>query len=101
MISKLKYVKYPKEWGEQLYFTGRIRPLKPGDLDTLEDLRLRFAHKKGQPLSWKFDLEPLSIPGLMATMRRLWKHRYVVKFATSHNTLSDRPQYIKWYIWED
>ena len=97
-----KFVTYPKSFGTLLH-PHKEKQMMLADLETLEALRDYFWEKDGKPLSWKFDLEPISgdFDGLLAALDRLWCAGKIQKFASQFHTQSGRPEYIKWYIWEE
>jgi hypothetical protein len=104
-MRKIRYIRvFPKKFGTMLVAPGPPTA-KIGDweLGVLETLREHFWEKEGDVLSWKQELAPLAdkIDGLHTGLERLWKAGLIFKFASSFHTQSGRPQYIKWYIWEE
>ena len=102
-MNSLSFSYYPKKWGMQLHYTGRPRSLREEDLANLENLRVLFADRRPDPLSWKFDLKPVrgQFTDLLQSLHRLWACGYVVKFAQQDHTVHGNPEYISWLIWEE
>jgi hypothetical protein len=97
-----KFATYPKKFGIQIH-PPREESATEKDLETLEVLRDYFWEEEGKPLSWKIDLEPVSgdFDALLNTLNRLWRAGIILKFASQFHTISNEPEYIKWFIWEE
>lgn len=93
---------FPKDWGIYIPYGGKPKELKGWDLGRLEWLREQLDHKQGELVSYKWDIKPLDTSlGLMFVLSRLWANNLIIKFAKQMHTQSNRPEYIKWWIWED
>lgn len=95
-----KFTLFPKEWGIYLPYSGKAVKLSDGDAEALEALKEALAHKQGELIEYKWDIKPLGIIKV-TTLFRLWANDLIIKFAKQMHTISNRPEYIRWYIWGD
>jgi len=96
------FTNFPKDWGIYIPYGGKPRKLKDWDLGRLEQLREQLDHKRRELVSYKWDIGPLSESrSFKSSLSRLWANNLVFKFAKQMHTISNRPEYIKWWIWED
>ena len=99
-MVQTRFTLFPKEWGIYLPYAGKRVELRDGDLEALHRLRDALEHKHGELVQYKWDIKPLNII-TTHQLNTLWSNDLIFKFATTFHTISNRPQYISWYIWGD
>lgn len=92
---------WPKEWGIYIPYGGKERKLVTNDIKKLEWLREELEHKHGELVTYKEDIQPITDLPFRFVLSRLWANGIIFKFAKQMHTQSGRPEYIRWWIWED
>jgi hypothetical protein len=105
MRVEIRYNIFPKEWGHHIICQKSYKEPTKEDLETLEDLRVHFDSRRGDILSYKWDIGPYMRKKYgrikRATLGNLWRAGLITKFATTFHTQSGFPNYTSWYIWGD
>ena len=97
---RVSFEEVPNKWGILIPRSGHYRNVRPKDLELLQRLRNHFRDEYyGRPIPYKQELRGQF--ECRGALDRLWGAGFIEKFSTTFHTLSGRPNYISWYIWED